>query len=428
MYVIVSLKIEVEATATLSQLESQIEAAGRTAMQAALQQAIEQQEAQETNCPQCGSDQCRPQGTKRRVVLTRFGRVEVPLKRRRCCACRRLFRPADRCLAEIKGHNVTAALRELAALAGSAWPYETAAGVLKQLSGVQLSDERVRQLTNEQGCQLASQQQQAAELRLQEAVSLAHLRREHEHTPRPAPPWLQVGLDGGWVASREQPGGMEGKIGVVAAQVEAVGKHGRHRLTKRRYVATFASAEELGRLTYAAAEQLQATEARQQVVLGDGAGWIKTQASEHFPEAVKILDWPHLWRKVRGAVRALQPGKRAERRAWRKQQYEVLLPLLWQGEHEQARQHLQSLRPAGEAPPPKAEAIRYLDTQQDWLGNYQQWQEQGYPVGSGLVERAVALVINVRMKKRGMRWKRANATAVVALRVQRINAEWEAVA
>jgi len=29
------------------------------------------------------------------------------------------------------------------------------------------------------------------------------------------------------------------------------------------------------------------------------------------------------------------------------------------------------------------------------------------------------------MKKRGMRWKRVNATAIVALRVQRINAEWE---
>ena len=58
----------------------------------------------------------------------------------------------------------------------------------------------------------------------------------------------------------------------------------------------------------------------------------------------------------------------------------------------------------------------------------QQWREQGYPVGSGLVERAVALVINVRMKKRGMRWKRANATAVVALRVHYINADWEAVA
>jgi hypothetical protein len=72
------------------------------------------------------------------------------------------------------------------------------------------------------------------------------------------------------------------------------------------------------------------------------------------------------------------------------------------------------------------DAIRYLQTQHDWISKYEQWREQGYPVGSGLVERAVAVVINVRMKKRGMRRIRANATAVVALRVQRINAEWEA--
>jgi len=231
------------------------------------------------------------------------------------------------------------------------------------------------------------------------------------------------------VPSREQAGGMEGKIGVVASQVEPVGNHGRHRLHRRRYVATFGSAEEVGRLTYAAACELEATQARQQVVLGDGANWIKTQAEEHFPDAVKILDWPHLWRKIRAAVRALQPGQHPARRAWRKAQYAVLLPLLWNGESLNALLHLQQLRPAsGDAPPALEEAIKYLETQQDWLGNYAHWQEQGYPVGSGLVERAVALVINVRMKKRGMRWKRANATAVVALRVHQINTDWEAAA
>ena len=47
-------------------------------------------------------------------------------------------------------------------------------------------------------------------------------------------------------------------------------------------------------------------------------------------------------------------------------------------------------------------------------------------MGRGLAEWAVALVINLRMKKRGMRWKQANATAVVALRVHSINAGWEA--
>src|SRR5438034_6716606 len=103
---------------------------------------------------------------------------------------------------------------------------------------------------------------------------------------------------------------------------------------------------------------------------------------------------------------------------------QVLLPLLWQGKRQQALTHLHSLRlTSGEVPPPLEDAIRYLEPQHDWMDNYQRWQEQGYPVGSGLVERAV--VINVRMKKRGMRWKRANATAVVAIRVQQINAEWE---
>jgi hypothetical protein len=71
------------------------------------------------------------------------------------------------------------------------------------------------------------------------------------------------------------------------------------------------------------------------------------------------------------------------------------------------------------------EAITYVENQREWIGNYQQWQEAGYPVGSGLVERGVSVVINPRMKRRGMRWKRTNANAVVALRVRLLNAAWD---
>lgn len=299
--------------------------------------------------------------------------------------------------------------------------------------GVQLSDERLRHIANEQGNVVANEHREQAEQVMHEAVSMEQIRAQRAHTSssptQEQSAWVQVGLDGGWLPSREQKGGMEGKIGGVASQVDAVGKRGRHRLSKRRYVATFGPAEDLGMLTYAAASELGATEAQQQVVLGDGAAWIKTQATEQFPEAVKILDWPHLWRKVRDGVRALQPGKRATRRAWRKTQSEVVLPLLWEGEREQALKHLQNLCPTtGEVPPPLEDAMRYLETQRDWMGNYESWREQGYPVGSGLVERAVAVVITMRMKKRGMRCKRANASAVVALRVQQINAAWEAAA
>lgn len=433
MYVTVSLKIELDATGSLSDGEEQIEQAGRAGMKAALKAALRQSEEPEQRCPKCGSERTQAQGTERRVLLTRFGRVDVPLRRLRCQECRHRFRPAAGCLAQIQGHNITPGLHDLAALVGSSWPYATAAGVLPQLCGVHLSDERLRQLTIEQGSVLAQHQQCEAQRVLNEAVNLPQIRRERAQSiplsRQGEAAWLQVGLDGGWVPSREQHGGMEGKVGVVASQREAVGKHGRHRLSQRCYVATFGPAEEIGQLTYAAACELGATEARKQVVVGDGAEWIKTQASGHFPDAVKILDWPHLWRKVQAAVRALQPGKQPTRRAWRKAQYDVLLPLLWTGEREAALAHLVCWRASrADVPPALEEAIRYLETQHDWVGNYACWQEQQYPVGSGLVERAVALVINMRMKKRGMRWKRANATAVVALRVQRINADWETAA
>ena len=85
--------------------------------------------------------------------------------------------------------------------------------------------------------------------------------------------------------------------------------------------------------------------------------------------------------------------------------------------------------PATPATPPTPvgvleDTLRYLESQRRWLGDYAAWQAADIPIGSGCIERAVAIVINWRMKKRGMRWRRPNADAVVALRVQRLNGAW----
>lgn len=71
-------------------------------MQAALAQAIRQQEEQQPRCLACGSTQLRTRGTKRRVLLTSFGRVEVALRRLYCQRCGQHFRPAESCLAEVR--------------------------------------------------------------------------------------------------------------------------------------------------------------------------------------------------------------------------------------------------------------------------------------------------------------------------------------
>jgi hypothetical protein len=427
MQITVSLKLDVPATASIPDLELLVQEAGQRAMRMALGEVVRAYEAQHRTCAHCGSTLVHGEGTDRRVLRTLFGRVVLAPRRLRCQGCGRRFRPAEGCLAALKGQQVTPALARAAAQAGAAWPYAIAARELAQLCGASISPEQVRQLTIQQGTQEARQQAQKAAALVEPTAAGVRAERDHERLcpVRSTPPaLLVVGLDGGWVPCREQKGGMEGKVGVVVSGTERIGKQ-RQRLTPRCYVATFANSEQVGKLTYAAACGLGAEEAEVQVVLGDGANWIKSEAALHFPEAVTILDWPHLWRVVQAAVRAARPGPTW--RAVRRECYQALTQALWHGQVDVAQAQLQALRPGPLDVPVEAleAALTYLENQRAWIGDYQHWRELGYPVGSGLVERAVALIINRRLKRQGMRWRRANATAVVALRVRTINADWK---
>jgi hypothetical protein len=309
--------------------------------------------------------------------------------------------------------------------------------VLHRLSGAQVSAEEVRQHTLREGEHEGQAQQDEAERLLQPTADQVRAEREAQGREQrvsqqirrghaPAPARLVVGLDGGWVPSREQPGGMEGKVGVVATGTTPVGKHGRQRLTPRRQVATFGSSEQVGGLAAAAAMELRGYAARDQLVLGDGAEWIKTQAAQHFPEAVGVLDWAHVERAVHKAIRAACSGP--AHRARRHDLHQQIPDALWHGDVDAALAQLQALRPVAPAEPVAVleDTLRYLEGQRRWLGNYAAWREAGYPIGSGCIERAVAVVINWRMKKRGMRWRRANANALAALRVRELNAAWAA--
>ena len=425
----VSLSFDLADKADLDCLEPVILEAGRRAMADGLRAACKEYEARVMECPFCGDAPMQGEGSDERVVLTSFGRVVIAMRQLRCEGCGMRFRPAEPFLACLEGANVSGKLRKAAVLAGSSWPYQTAAKVLAELCGARISPEKVRQLTVQAGAKEAK-----AELELaRQAVSptAKQVRKERDQalrSPRQkaerGAELLLVGLDGGWVPSREQEGGMEGRVGVVATEVEDLGK-GRHRLTKRRYVATFGSANSLGLLAYRAAEELGGMAATEQRVLADGASWIKSQAQEHFPDALTILDWPHPERAIHKAIRAAKPG--SEHRELRRQLHRMIPERLWCGDADGAIALLGSLRPLDDRQPLKVleETISYLDNQRAWLHDYQVLKDQGCPIGSGLVERAVDLVINRRMKKRGMRWKRANADAVVSLRAKTINHEWE---
>jgi hypothetical protein len=438
MQVQVSLKIEMAATASLSEMEQQIQEAGQAAMREAMKQIIRQWEDQHLLCPQCGLQQVRLEGTVRRTIATVFGRVQAQRRRFRCQGCQRRWCPANELFATLQGGIISAPLQEAARLSGCSWPYRTASSLLKRLSGAQVSAEEIRLLTNQEGQRRAVQQQAEAE-------QVCAAPAQEPAAPQQAEPPVLLGLDGGWVCSREQRGGMEGKVAVICSQLEDLpmpvydttfswSKRGgprrpprqRHRLRTRRYVATFGSSRQLGSQAKAAALHLDADPVRPVVVIADGAEWIKKEQAKHFPHATCILDWAHLWREVSHAIRGAARAKALPEHERAFQLY-FHRSCLWLGNVHQALDGLRRL--SVDLPPesltPVKEAIRYLGNQRNWLGSYQAWRKQGYPVGSGMIERAVAIVINRRMKKRGMRWCRPNATAVVALRVDLLNDDWE---
>lgn len=148
------------------------------------------------------------------------------------------------------------------------------------------------------------------------------------------------------------------------------------------------------------------------VVLGDGAHWIWDLAAEHFgAERTEIVDYYHATEHIWTVARALfgdspdQAGPWAE--AWC---IDVLEHGPWPW--------LAALRSA-EAPDAAADKVLRVErgyfTAKAARMAYPIFRARGLPIGSGAVESAAKHVVQIRMKRSGMRWSDAGGEALLAL-------------
>ena len=398
----------------LPELEAHVHAWGRLIQQQALATAWAAQAGQRPSgpCPHCQSADLRSAGTKLRKVETLFGPVRLPRRRVRCATCGRSHQPDDAGLRSVLGAGqCTPAVRDLAAICGASWPYRQAARVIGRLRGSPLSAETIRTVVEQTGTAVAAQQAAEAQTACQPAARAPD-------TTQPRPARLVVELDGGWVRSRDNREGMEAKVGVIHAGSERIGRT-RTRLCERRYVATFGGVGAFGPLVTAAVVARNGYEATEQTLLGDGAAWIWTMGRTILAEATPVLDRWHLADARRRVLRRAVPE--AEERAEWTQRIE---PCLDTGDVAAARAVLTALA-ATVSVPEVGEFADFLTDQAPRIPNYAARRAAGQPIGSGGVEKSVDVVVNRRFKgKRGMKWRRARAEGVLALRVTELNDEW----
>jgi hypothetical protein len=296
-------------------------------------------------------------------------------------------------------------------------PFQPAADLLGDLLGVQVSKAQAVRYTEAAGAAYVALQTEQA-----------------DQIARQAPPALGGGeklvmsADGAMVPLRrgEWAEVKTLAIGEVqpASQKQAAWMV---RTGKLSYFSRLVDAERFEHLTLVEMHRRGVENSRQVAAVMDGADWLQTFVNYHRPDAVRILDFAHAAQRLSGMAQAVWGEGSPTASQWTK---EHLHQLKHQGPEcllEEVRQlrcqhpHLEVLR----------ENLGYLEKREAQM-QYPLFQQQGWPIGSGMVESGNKLVVEARLKGAGMHWERAHVDPMLSLRnivcSNRWQEEWPKVA
>jgi hypothetical protein len=154
--------------------------------------------------------------------------------------------------------------------------------------------------------------------------------------------------------------------------------------------------------------------AKKVVFLADGAHTNWELQKTNFPGSVGILDFYHASEHLGSFTALLKDHRKASavHHRW--------AHMVRQG---QTLQVIQELRHRADTVADRDAAIREINYFKNNLSrmDYDRYEEQGFPIGSGLVEGSCKFVVGKRFKGNGMRWKKQDNTRVLRVRVEKLN-------
>lgn len=151
----------------------------------------------------------------------------------------------------------------------------------------------------------------------------------------------------------------------------------------------------------------------------DGAEWLQGFIDYQRADAVRILDFAHAAEYVSAIGQAVRAGGHHLPAKWLEG---VLHRLKHQGP-ERILLHLRRLAKRC-TDPEVSKNLQYLEERTAQM-QYPTYRAAGWPIGSGMVESANKLVVEVRLKGAGMHWKRENVNPMLLLRNAVCNDRWD---
>jgi hypothetical protein len=363
-----------------------------------------------------------------RTVETMVGAVHLERPYFYCPGCRCGRYPFDETLGLTSGRKQLD-VQKAAARVVIELPYGEAQRLFGDLTGVDMSSERMHTVTN-----------QAAEglTVLDVAPSREEIARRIAEVAagKPRRPVVVLGIDGAYVPTRPE-----------SARGRRPGR-GRHRARRARWKGQWRDAKgfrfylmEGDRIVHLLSWHQVQTEADlgaalQQVkdaglipeaqvrrcVVCDGAAWIWKHVQALFPYARQVLDYSHCAEYLHKVAQA-QYGASVQAVAW----VEATLTRLYLGNVAAVLGGLRRMHAtADDAAQALANCWEYLEAHRERT-HYRKFRQGGYPLGSGGIESANKFICHVRLKRSGAWGYELNSNQLLALRCAKYNGTFDQV-
>ena len=401
--------------------------AGAAALAQLLQ--FEPPDADHLEVPCCCGHAARFKELRNKSFLSVVGKVEVRRPYYLCSHCSQGQYPVDGELG-IAGLESSPGVRRMEAVVGSEMPFAPAREPMKILAGLEVPAKAIERAAESIGGEIARLDKREIDRAKQLVLPVIS---------KQTIPKMYVLMDGVQIpvvasAAEGRSGRIEGqrartrecKLGAVFIQT-TVDEDGRpiRDPDSTTYVGAVETAEEFGYRIYAEAWRRGWEWATTKIVIADGAVWIWNLADQHLPGAVQIVDLYHARQHLWDVAALLHPHDAAAKKLW----MAPMKDLLDHGRIELLVEWLREIAAEQkDANPGLTKEVlieaEYFATNANRM-RYPAFREQGFFVGSGVIEAGCKSITGVRLKQSGMFWTVRGANAIIALRCARHNGRFE---
>ena len=349
-----------------------------------------------------------------KTIITVLGPLKLSRTYQRCGGCGNWRVPEDAAL-DVEKTGFSPGLRRMMAMTGAELCFDKARDMIRNLAGIEVTDKDVERIAEAIGADVACKEEKDMAAAMSDELTASNEK----------PPILYIAPDGtGVPVLKRETEGRKGrsadgiartrevKLGAIFTQTSKDKKGDPVRDPfSTSYVGKIEGAEDFGKRLYAEAQKRGLANAKRVVVIGDGAPWLWNIADEHFGNATQIVDYYHAAEHLGDLAKLLYPEDEIGRKRW----FKKVEKHLWKGDIEKVVNILNSLNVQEKKKEQAERTTAYFEKNKERM-RYGEFREQGFFIGSGIVEAGCKSLIGQRLKQSGMHWTVRGANSIIALR------------